>query len=130
MLLVKTYLDRSAIAGIGLFAGEPIAKDTLLWKLSDVDLVIHQRDLDAQGLSELQRQFFESHAYKNGNTYYLCIDDARFMNHSYEANTYDKGQATFAARDIAAGEEITSNYGNYDDSKRHLDYCRPRDQVS
>ena len=53
MLLVKTYLDKSPIAGIGLFAAEPIAAGTLVWKLSDVDVVIHQRDLDAQGLTGL-----------------------------------------------------------------------------
>ena len=127
MLLVKTYLDKSPVAGIGLFAAEPIAAGTLVWKLSDVDLVIHQRDLDAQGLTELQRAFFESHAYKNGNTYYLCVDDARFMNHSYDPNTYEKGQSSIAKRDIAAGEELTCDYGNFDDSKKHLDYCKPQD---
>lgn len=127
MLLVKTYLDRSPIAGVGLFAAEPIAEGTLVWKLSDVDIVIHQRDLDAQELTELQRAFFESHAYKNGNTYYLCIDDARFMNHSHDANTHEKGQSSIASRGIDAGEEITCNYGNFDDSKRHLDYCKPKD---
>ena len=127
MLLVKTYLDRSPIAGVGLFAAEPIPAGTLVWKLSDVDIVIHQRDLDAQGLTALQRAFFESHAYTNGNTYYLCIDDARFMNHSHDANTHENGQSSIASRRIEAGEEITCHYGNFDDSKRHLEYCQPKD---
>ena len=57
----------------------------------------------------------------------MCIDDARFMNHSADPNTHEKGQSSIASRDIAAGEELTCNYGNFDDSKKHLDYCRPKD---
>ena len=32
MFLVKTYLDRSRIHGIGVFAGEFIRKDTKIWR--------------------------------------------------------------------------------------------------
>ncbi|HWL47120.1 MAG TPA: SET domain-containing protein-lysine N-methyltransferase, partial [Sphingomonadaceae bacterium] len=32
MLLVKTYLDRSPIHGLGVFAAEPIPKGTKIWR--------------------------------------------------------------------------------------------------
>lgn len=124
MLLVKTYLDKSAINGIGLFAAEAIEAGTVVWRLSDIDLVIHKRDLEAQKLSELQLKFVETYSYVNGNTYYLCIDDARFMNHSAKPNTHESGQCSIASRRIEAGEELTCNYGNFDDSKRDLPYCK------
>ena len=37
-------------------------------------------------------------------------DDARFLNHDDEPNTDNSGPVTLAARDIAAGEEITCDY--------------------
>ncbi|HEY2413437.1 MAG TPA: SET domain-containing protein [Pirellulaceae bacterium] len=127
MLLVKTYLDKSSISGIGLFAAEPIEEGTLVWKLNDLDIVIHERDLKAKNLSDVEMQFVERVCYMNGNTYYICIDDARFMNHSNDPNTYEKGQSSIARRRIEAGEEITADYGNYDDSKKHLPYAQKAD---
>ena len=32
MLLVKTYLDKSPIHGLGVFAAEPIPKGTKIWR--------------------------------------------------------------------------------------------------
>ena len=33
MLLIDTYLDKSPIQGIGVFAKNPIAKGTSIWRL-------------------------------------------------------------------------------------------------
>ena len=45
------------------------------------------------------------------NVFVLCGDDARFMNHSGEPNTWEVSEScTLASRDIAAGEEITCDY--------------------
>ena len=35
MLLVKTFLDRSKIHGLGVFAGEYLAKGTKIWRFVD-----------------------------------------------------------------------------------------------
>jgi SET domain-containing protein len=35
MLLVKTYLDKSAIHGLGVFAGEVIRKGAKVWRFVD-----------------------------------------------------------------------------------------------
>ncbi len=100
MLLVKTYLDRSAIHGIGLFAGERIRKGTVIWRRSpEIDLL-----LTALG------------------KFVLCGDDARFFNHADAPNCHDipdeGGGPTVAARDIEAGEELTSDYASFDANHR------------
>lgn len=127
MLFVKTYIDKSDISGIGLFAAEAIEKDTLIWKLTDLDLVIREEELQSKDLTSLQRKYIETYSYTNGSKYYFCIDDAKFMNHSRNANTYEVGHSSLASRDIKAGEEITCNYGNFDDSKKDLPYCQTND---
>ncbi len=48
----------------------------------------------------------------------LCVDDARFINHSSQPNTLDTMEdvegLTIASRDILPGEEITSDYQAFD----------------
>ena len=43
---IKTYIDRSGIEGIGLFAGEFIPKGTLIWKPSGLDQVFSKEQLE------------------------------------------------------------------------------------
>lgn len=62
------------------------------------------------------------YAYQNPDTmnYVLCADDARFFNHSNEANTHcvvdpeDEDTANVASRDIQKGEELTVDYREFD----------------
>jgi SET domain-containing protein len=119
MLLVKTYLDRSAIHGIGLFASEPIAAGTVIWRMSPtIDVQLAPPDIEA--LSRPARAQIEKYIYldKVLRTYVLCGDDARFFNHSESPNCRDlpdeRGGTTVAARDIAAGEELTCDYAAFD----------------
>ena len=35
MLLIDTYLDKSAIQGIGVYAKNPVAKGALIWRLDE-----------------------------------------------------------------------------------------------
>jgi hypothetical protein len=45
MLTVKTYLDKSNISGIGLFAGENIKKGTITWKFNPhIDIYFSKKD--------------------------------------------------------------------------------------
>ena len=43
----------------------------------------------------------------------VCLDDARFINHADAPNTADTEETTTALRDLAAGEEITSDYRSF-----------------
>lgn len=113
MLQVKTYLSESKINGTGLFADEFIPKGTLIWTLSGADVVLNQSQVDC--LFKIEKKFLDKYAYRNKGLYYLCSDDARFMNHSDNANTDDNTNSTIAIKDINQGEEITCNYATFDD---------------
>jgi SET domain-containing protein len=119
MLLVKTYLDRSRIHGIGLFAAERIPAGTVIWRRSpEIDLLL---DSDQLGrLHPAARAQIEKYTYLDRmlGRLVLCGDDARFFNHSEAPNCHDfpdeDGGTTVAARDIEEGEELTSNYAAFD----------------
>ena len=119
MLLVPTTLKESAIHGIGLFAAQPIKKGTVIWRL---DRPIDQflEDADLERLSEPARQMMFKYSYLDPvlKKRVLCGDDARYMNHSESPNCDDRmdanGGVTVAARDIAAGEELTCDYAKID----------------
>ena len=120
MLLVKTRLGQSPISGIGLFADQFIPKDTIIWKFTEgVDVKITDEKLaeleKEYPLEDLRKYLYRS---KSSNLHILCGDDGRFINHSGQPNTLDTSEdnegLTIAARDIQAGEEITSDYNGFD----------------
>lgn len=121
MLLVKTYIGPSKIHGIGLFAGEFIAKGTPIWKFQrEFDRTITKEHLDT--LPVITQKFIIKYAYlsKKTNNYILCADDARFQNHSNTPNCIDqtaegeKEGVDIAATDIQQGEELTMDYSTFD----------------
>ena len=123
MLLVKTYLDRSGIHGIGLFAGERIPKGTIIWRRSpDIDLLLDPAQLELlhpEARAQIEKYTYLDHVL---GKLVLCGDDARFFNHSDAPNCHDfpdaSGGTTVAARDIERGEELTSDYASFDANHR------------
>lgn len=117
MLRVKAYIAPSGIHGMGLFAGEPIAKGAVVWGF---DPPVDQRFKPEQlrDMSGEMKLFLSRYAYSDRGTLVLCGDHARFMNHSPEANCGNDStrQYTLALRDIAQGEELTDNYSTMEDS--------------
>jgi uncharacterized protein len=127
MLLVKTFLAPSRIHGIGLFAAEPIRAGTVVWRLHPaIDLELTEDELEA--LAEPAREQLRKYTYTDlvRRKLVLCGDDARFFNHEDAPNCLDypdaEGGKTVAARDIAAGEELTSDYAKFD--AKHVPYRR------
>lgn len=117
MLTVKTYIDRSSIHGFGLFAGEFIPKDTLIWELNrELDLIISQEKYEK--LSAVVKEHFDRFAYYSEGCggWVLCFDNAKFVNHSNTPNTYGVGN-TIVSRDIQIGEEITENYYGFSEKE-------------
>lgn len=121
MLMVKTRLAPSPIAGIGLFAAEPIKKDTVTWRFMPAfDRLLTQAEIDT--LPEPARASILDHAYLDAASgrYVLCADNARFMNHAPAPNTagvHATGSVEgydVATRDIAEGEELTCDYHTFD----------------
>jgi hypothetical protein len=121
MLLVPTRLGTSAIHGLGVFAATPIAAGTAVWRFDPrFDRVIDCASLGA--CDEQVRRMLAHYAYRidegDGRlVYYLCADDARFMNHDEAPNCIERPEApgiNLAARDIAPGEELTCDYRGFD----------------
>ena len=117
MMLVRTYLASSAIEGLGVYADEYIPSGTLIWNFNPKFVAtFSQRDIEK--LPVHTREFVEKYAFPHpfkSNHLIVELDNGRFMNHSDEPNTdfivFGKG---YAIRDIAPGEEITSNYHEFD----------------
>lgn len=116
MLLVRTYIDRSGIHGIGLFADEFIPAGTMIWQLLPAfDLIISETDLAQQ--SRVVQEYVGKYGYLSPESqgYVICSDDARFFNHADEPNTRSiSHEVTLALRDIEKGEELTCNYFEFD----------------
>jgi SET domain-containing protein len=121
MLYVKTKLKESQIHGVGCFADEDIPKGTIVWKfVKDFDQEFPREFI--QKLSSPCRQQFLKYAYvsKTTGNYILCSDDTRFFNHSDDNNIKNiaiEGEqegVDVSNRDIAAGEELTYDYGVFD----------------
>ncbi len=112
MLLVKTRAKASAIEGVGLFAAEPIAKGTVVWRFEPgLDLVVPEEKIGA--LPEAAKLFFKRYAFPCPffpGGLLLGFDNTRFVNHSTDPNLDNSGPETIALRDIADGEELTTDY--------------------
>jgi SET domain-containing protein len=118
MLKVKTYIDKSPINGTGLFAAEPIKKDTVIW---DIDPMLDRlyTDRHLEEMDEQTQAFVKKYAYKDEGLWILCVDDARFMNHSKSPSTKNgKAKETIASHDIVIGEELTCDYDEIDDAAK------------
>jgi uncharacterized protein len=121
MLHVKTYLDKSPINGIGVFAAEDIKKGELIWSFTpNIDREFFQQDIYfiKQFGSEVHKEFIFKYADydKQLMKWILSADNDRFTNHSDNPNEIivkDTGD-TVAARDIVIGEEMTINYYTFD----------------
>lgn len=119
MLLVDASAGPSDIHGIGLIAREPIAAGALVWELRPgFDLEMSKETLDS--LSPWTQEQIRRFVYIDvtSGKYVLCSDDARYMNHADAPNTRTVGRQTFALADIAAGEELTCDYREFDAASR------------
>lgn len=113
MLLVDTYLDKSTIQGIGVFAKNPIPRGTRIWKLDPrfdrlIEVETYERETGPV------KSYLDRYSYpdrRDPNYIVFEADDARYMNHADEPNCdVSKPEESFALHDIAAGEELTCNY--------------------
>lgn len=113
MLLVKTYLAKSAIHGFGVFAGEFIRKGTKIWRFVEgFDRAYSLKEFAR--LPKPARDFIRLHGYKVDGEIILTADHDHHMNHSDDPNTYLHNGYAIARRNIAKGTEITNDYREFD----------------
>jgi SET domain-containing protein len=112
MLIVKTQVHASTIAGLGLFAAEPISAGQVWWRFDDrIDRTFTQTEYDQ--LPSRTKEWLRTYAYLQGGVWVLCGDHGMFVNHSEMPNSVTIGNESIAIRDIAVGEEIVENYREF-----------------
>jgi SET domain-containing protein len=123
VLLVRVRVAASGIHGLGVFAVAPIAKGTVVWRFTPgFDLDLDPAVLDAQPAHFRGVLLHYGYIDPRLNRFILCCDDARFINHSDTPNLFvdvarDRHGVDVAARDIAAGEEMTVDYALIEGSR-------------
>jgi hypothetical protein len=113
MLLIKTYLDKSSIHGLGVFADQFIRKGTKVWRFVDgFDRAYSPNDFAR--LPKAAKTYIQTHGYRVDGEILLTVDHDHHMNHSERANTRWSNGHIVASRDIPKGAEITNNYRLFD----------------
>jgi hypothetical protein len=116
MLIVKTYLGKSNIEGLGLFAAERIPKGKIVWILTPgFDVILTKKEIDK--LPNVVKSFIIHYGYHSENEggWVICGDNARFINHSDNPNLAEEDyKPSIAQRTIEKDEEIVCNYFLFD----------------
>lgn len=97
--------------GVGVFAVRDIPRGTIVWVLDELDQKLSPER--ARALGPRYEAMLDRYAYPSASgDLILCWDLARFVNHSCDPSAVSTGwELDVAVRDIAAGEEITNDYG-------------------
>lgn len=116
MFLITTYIAKSEIEGVGVFAAEAVKKGEVISRFEpEFDRLVPVGEYIAAPphLKALLDRYAFPHPHKSDFIVYE-VDNSRFMNHSLDPNTdYSNFEAGVALRDIAAGEELTCNYTSF-----------------
>jgi hypothetical protein len=113
MLLVKTHLGKSKIHGMGVFAGEPIAKHQKIWRFVEG----YDRCWTPKQFAKLPkpaRDYLKDYAYRVDGEILFTVDNDHYINHSEPANTFWKSGYVIARVNIPKGAEITNDYRDFD----------------
>ncbi|MBT1700484.1 SET domain-containing protein-lysine N-methyltransferase [Fulvivirgaceae bacterium PWU4] len=97
--------------GHGVVATKFIPKGTITWVLDKLDRVFTPDQI--RQMDKMYQEVMDKYTYRNpeGN-YVFCWDNARFINHSANANCITTAyEFEIAIRDIQPGEELTDDYG-------------------
>lgn len=115
MLHVKYLLNKSAKHGIGLFAGENIKKNTVVYTSSPLlDVNITQEAFDSLTENEKNEIKYWGFFDELNKKWHVDFDVSRFINHSVNPTlTQDPSKNDaylLTTRDVTIGEELTQNY--------------------
>lgn len=115
MLNPRIEVRGSDIEGRGLFAKEKITAGEFIWKKDPGEKCYTQAEINA--FTEQQKKNFYNYSYQVAPDQFYGTpeggagDDADYMNHSCDPNTWFEADGSMTARrDISPGEEITYDY--------------------
>lgn len=113
MLLIKTYVDKSPIHGLGVFAAETLPKGTKIWRyVEGFDRAYSPKQF--RKLPKQAREFLKLYGYRVDGEILFPADYDRHINHSDQPNTYLHNGYVITSCKIAKGTEITNDYREFD----------------
>ena len=122
MMMVDTELRPSPIHGLGVFLLAPVREGDLIWRFdARIDRVYSEAEVAS--LPEHVQRYVRTYStwHDECRLFVLCGDNGRFFNHadapSTRSNAISFGEDR-AARDLKAGEELTSDYSTICDLVR------------
>jgi SET domain-containing protein len=122
MMMVETELRPSTIHGLGVFLKQPVRKGELIWQFdSRIDPVYTEEEIATLPLHAQRYLRTYTTWHEATRVYVLCGDNGRYFNHSDTPSTVSDATSfgdDRAARDLAAGEELTSDYRTICDNAR------------
>jgi hypothetical protein len=110
MIVVPVRVKRSTLQGKGVFAAKAIRKGAVVVRMGLKERHYTRKQL--RGFSRRYRETLKKYGYWEGaDKFVYPTDEAKYLNHSCEANVVKDGRVDRAARNIRAGEELTYDYG-------------------
>lgn len=120
MLLIPTKLNQTKDRGLGLFSEINIPVGMTIWKFSDIiDKRISIEDFNKLPL--VAKNFLLEYSPCDNGFYDLDGDQMRHCNHSSDPNIEFKNDRAIVIKRIKKGEEILSNYSEFDERFRNGD---------
>ena len=122
MMMVETELKPSPIHGLGVFLLAPVRQGDLIWRFdSRIDRTYTEDEIAT--LPSHMQEFLRTYSTWHAQTglYVLCGDNGRYFNHAETPSTVSNAISfgeDRAIRDLAAGEELTSDYRTICDNVR------------
>jgi SET domain-containing protein len=114
MMMVQTELRPSPIHGLGVFLLEPVRQGGLIWRFdARIDRVYSPDEIASLPAHVQDYLRVYSTFHEGAGVYVLCGDNGRFFNHSETPSTVSNGISfgeDHAGRDLAIGDELTSDY--------------------
>lgn len=124
-----TEVGTSSIDGLGLFAKRKIWAGTEWWHGTSENILMisksqYQTMVESKNCDTIRSFLASIHKFSYYESKYdsliLCLDNARYVNHSsipnsgFSADPIKRSLVSVALCDIEAGEEILENYLHYD----------------
>jgi len=125
MIHPKTQLKEvSPEIGLGVFASQDIPCGTIVYVKDPLEIIIDEKQF--QQLPQTLKEKADIYSYiESSGSRVLSWDSAKFVNHNCNANTLSTGYGfEIAVRDIAAGEEVTDDYGMFNVPHDMPLYCK------
>lgn len=109
--------------GYGVFARKPIPHGTIVYVRDELEMTFTPDQMD--NMSAASRQVVDKYSYiDHGGNHVVSWDHAKSVNHCCDCNTISTGYGfEIALRNIAAGEEITDEYGLFNPVKLMPLHC-------